>query len=272
MLRELQQDFLARIYSSGSEGILARISPTPRLTPTAQMDVYRGSVYGILTHALADTYPVCQQLVGEAFFDAMTTVFIEAYPSLSPDLNQYGEAFPSFLSQFAPVASLPYLPDVARLEWGWQQVFQGTDQPGLDMAALAQIPPTRWGEIIFQLPAAYVLLASNYPVHQIWQLHQPDAVSERANGVDLAQGGVNLLIWQQGLTMHLDPLTEIEWQLLNLIQAGQSFGEICDGLAQADPLFKIEALLSHSLQQGWIGSYRLEDRQCVEAMPTSFKN
>jgi hypothetical protein len=38
-------------------------------------------------------------------------------PPLSPILLKYGGRFPTFIETFRPTSSLPYLADVARLEW-----------------------------------------------------------------------------------------------------------------------------------------------------------
>ncbi len=62
-------------------------------------------------------YPVCCQLVGEIFFNATALSFINQCPCLSPDLGDYGKQFPDFIANFEPVKHLPYLSDVAHLEW-----------------------------------------------------------------------------------------------------------------------------------------------------------
>ena len=43
--------------------------------PAARLAVYRNNVVSSLIDALADTFPVVQQLVGEEFFRAMAGVF-----------------------------------------------------------------------------------------------------------------------------------------------------------------------------------------------------
>lgn len=84
--------------------------------PTARLAVYRNNVVGSLIDALADAFPVAQQLVGVAFFRAMAGVFARQAPPRSRILAHYGEGFAEFIEGFEPARSVPYLADVARLE------------------------------------------------------------------------------------------------------------------------------------------------------------
>ena len=65
--------------------------------PTARLAVYRNNVVGSLIDALADTFPVAQELVGEAFFRAMAGVFARQAPPRSRILAHYGEGFAEFI-------------------------------------------------------------------------------------------------------------------------------------------------------------------------------
>ncbi|HEY0823832.1 MAG TPA: DNA-binding domain-containing protein, partial [Ramlibacter sp.] len=51
--------------------------------PARRFAVHRNSVVASLADALADTFPVVQALVGEAFFRAMAVSFVRARPPSS---------------------------------------------------------------------------------------------------------------------------------------------------------------------------------------------
>lgn len=74
----------------------------------------RNNVMVSLIDALADSYPVTQDLVGEEFFRAMARLFVRTHPPRSPVLALYGAGLAEFIESFAPAAVLPYLADVAR--------------------------------------------------------------------------------------------------------------------------------------------------------------
>lgn len=85
--------------------------------PARRFAVYRNNVIVSLVDALVDTFAVTQELVGETFFRAMARVFAYASPPTSRLLAFYGETFPDFIERFPPAAGVPYLADVARLEF-----------------------------------------------------------------------------------------------------------------------------------------------------------
>ncbi len=143
-LRELQLGFAAALLDGAGDDF-ARHVRAVGLTGARRLQVYRNNTVLNLTGALAAVYPVTRRLVGEGFFQYTAACYIARHPSRSGDLHEFGEHFPLFLQSFAPVAALTYLPDVARLEWAYHQVFHAASHPPLDLAALARVPAERRG-------------------------------------------------------------------------------------------------------------------------------
>lgn len=131
-----------------------------------RFDVYRNNVAVSLTDALAAGFPVIQKLVGEPFFRAVAGTFLRAHPPRSPVLTLWGDAFPAFLDSFAPVAHLPYLADVARLEYALREAYHAADATPISPEALGN-PELMQARL--RLAPATQVLASPYPVLSIWQ-------------------------------------------------------------------------------------------------------
>lgn len=249
----LQNLFYQAIWerdAASLEKLSKKIAAPPNLTPVESLAIYRGNVIGTLTKTLISTYPVCGQLVGEEFFEAMAGKFISQYPCFSPNLGDYGEEFPDFLANFEPVANLPYLPDVARLEWHWGQVFIGENTKELDFQRLAKVPQENWGDLIFHLPKNGVLLESTYPIHRIWEVNQPDYRSNEI--VSLDEGGIKIFLWRKGYDMRIDLPNEQEWALLKAFQGNDSFEVICENLGD---VVDVGSLLPLFVQRGWIADF-----------------
>jgi len=102
--------------------------------PAQRFAVYRNNVIVSLVDALADSYPVVQALVGEDFFRAMAAEFARGNPPRSPVLAWYGAGFADFVADFPPAAGLPYLADVARLEWLRVEAWHAADADPLPLA------------------------------------------------------------------------------------------------------------------------------------------
>lgn len=146
----------------------------PRGRPAGRrFDVYRNNVAVSLTEALATGFPVIAKLVGEEFFKAMAGVFLRAHPPEDPRLQLWGGRFPGFLARFEPVAHLPYLPDVARLELGLRQSYHAADATPLPIAGR---DPAEVLALRPRLAPATLILRARFPVLTIWQRNtgQPD--------------------------------------------------------------------------------------------------
>lgn len=261
-LTELQALFSEAMFADDGQGaatvrLASQIRNGDKLSAARQIEIYRNSTLAGLQNALSEIFPVCQRLVGEQFFYALTRHYVRHYPSRSPDLGDYGKDFPAFAADFEPLASLPYFSDVARLEWSWHRVFHAVQSKSFDFQALAQVPEERQGQIVFALPMASALLESAYPVHRIWQVNQPEFDGDL--WVDLDAGGVRLMIWREENDMRIDSVDEPSWRVLNEVQASRSIAAMCAHLAQCSPAVDVSRILPGLVQRGWIASFSLAD-------------
>ena len=257
MLRELQRRILEGLWNSDpAPEALELLSRDRALTPAQQLSVYRGSIVGSLTAALGEVYPVCRRLVGETFFGVLARAFVRRERSRSPNLDDYGEAFGDFLAGFAPAATIPYLPDVARLEWQWHRAFYGPDSEALELDALAgSVALADPDRVVFQLQKNATLVESRYPVHLIWRANQPDHDGEEV--VDLSKGGVSLLVWRRGTDRLIEPLEPRERCLLQALAQGLMLGDVGLRLASEHPAADFGAVLAAAFHRGWIAGFEL---------------
>ena len=138
--------------------------------------VYRNNVAVGLSSALETGFPVLRKLLGDEFFAAMAGVFLRAHPPTSRLMMLYGVEMPAFLASFPPVAHLPYLPDVARLELALRRSYHAADRRAVAANALATLPPDQLMSTRLRLAAAVSVLQSAWPIHAIWRANTaPDA-------------------------------------------------------------------------------------------------
>ena len=205
-LAQLQQAFCRLILDDApvASGMLA----SAHRDPARIQNVYRNNLLGAAGGALALTYPVSQALVGDRFFQHVITRYIQKNPPTTGNLDCYGEDIPTYLSTLPDVASLPYLPDVAWLEWAWHQSSLAENAPVLMPEALQSLPPETLPELCFIPHPALRMLHSEYPVHRIWALHQDEA--NQASTVDLSEGPCQLAITRPARQILISPLEEPE--------------------------------------------------------------
>lgn len=114
--REGQAAFAAAIRQPTAPADLAALGITATGDLERRFSVYRNTFASSLIAALAARFPTVAQLVGADFFRALARAYLADHPPATPVLLRYGAGFPDFLAAFAPVAGLPYLPDVARID------------------------------------------------------------------------------------------------------------------------------------------------------------
>lgn len=172
-LAELQARFARALFDEAGP-LPAGIGGSPEAA-ASRFQVYRSNVLSSLVRTLEARFPAVARLVGAEFFRAMAAVFIERAPPSSPALIGYGAAFADFLEHFPPVAELPYLPGVARIEWLRSQAYHASDAPhagAQELAAAASCDPQH---LYVQLHPSVGLVRSAYPVVSIWQTNANDA-------------------------------------------------------------------------------------------------
>jgi len=177
-LAALESSFAHAVLDAGAE------VPPPLVrkaggTPSRRFGVYRNNVYKSLVDVLAGRFPVAVRLVGDEFFRAMALVYVEREPPRSPVLLDYGGGFADFVADFPPAAPVPYLADVARLEWAWHAAYHAADAEPLPLTALEHAAPYAAGAKLTLHPSLHVV-RSGYPVVTIWELAARDGEDEPA--------------------------------------------------------------------------------------------
>jgi len=227
--------------------VLDKIRPNG-LTQAQRLAVYRNNTFLGLTEALRDGYPVVNRLVGDGFFNGMARAYIARHPPQSGCLLEYGELFPAFVAEYPPAQGLPYLPDVARLEWLWQVAFHEADANGLDMSALAAVPTECHGELRLQLHPTARLMASDYPAMRIWEANQEGFAGD--GGIDLQEGGCLLLVFRPGLDVEIHAIELDEYAFLVALSTDATLIEGLEQALIADSRFDLLASLVCWIERG----------------------
>lgn len=217
-----------------------------------RLQIYRNNVFASLTEALRDVFPVVARLVGEGFFSYAAHEYIVLHPSRTGNLHDFGAFFSSFLQEFQPAQALPYLPDIATLEWAWHGVFHAADHPPLSLDDLAQVPPERYPALRFRMTPASRLVSSDYPILRIWQVNQEDFAGEQT--VDLDSGGDKLLAVRPENQVVVLPLSDGEFELLNVLAGGDSLDRACEAALAVEENLDIPSYLrAHVLSGALVG-------------------
>ena len=249
-LRELQQRFAA--------ALLADPGDAPAFTtggPAGRIAIYRRNVFANYRNALGATYPVVRRLVGKPFFDAAVDGFVCAHPSRGGDLNVYGAEFGSFLGGYPPARGLPYLTDVARLEWAIDEAQRAADStraPDIVLAALAIAPPGELPALRMRIAPSCRLIASAFPILRIWQVNQPGQESDER--VSLDDGPDRLLVRREPEGILLRRVSAGDFAWLTALADRMPLAMAIDHALRAAATFDLGAALHAYIGDGTIAA------------------
>ncbi|MFC4861285.1 DNA-binding domain-containing protein [Pseudomonas sp. JS3066] len=230
--------------------------------PMRRFAVYRNNVLASLINALADTFPVVKQLVGDEFFTGMARLHVQAAPPRSPLLVFYGEDFPAFIATFPPAAGLPYLADVARLELAQVHAYHAADLPPLDSAGLAAVladPQLLPGMQLWLHPSVAVI-GSDFAIASLWAAHQ--GLLE-LTAVDPAQPECALVL-RNGLEVEVSRISSGATVFIQALRAGSPLGSAVGAALTVDTDFDLGSTLACLLAGGAITRFTLH---CGSQMP-----
>lgn len=220
----------------------ALLAPEPPSAPG--LAAYRNTVFANWRSALGATFGVVRALTGTPFFDAAVDAFAHAHPSRGGDLNVYGDAFADFLAAYSPARDLPYLPDVARLEWALDEAQRAADAPGNPqdvVTALAAVSPADFATLRCVLDPSCRLLRSSHPVLRIWRAHQPEG--EALEGITLDGADDRLLVRRESNGVTVERVAPGEHAWLTALQAQATLPAALAAALGKDPAFDLAAAL-----------------------------
>jgi hypothetical protein len=195
----------------------------------AQFDVYRNAYRARLRAALRDNYEVLPRVMGDDAFDALADAYINAHPSRNYSLRWFGHQLGAFMAAHDALLPHPALHDLALMEWALGSAFDAAQPPLLDPAELSALPGADWPDLRLALHPGVQVLALNWAVGPIW--HALKAGQEDMPAPDALAH--HQLIWRDGLKPQWKSLSGAELIFVQGLQAGHTFGQLCEALADA---------------------------------------
>ncbi|MEO0623183.1 MAG: DNA-binding domain-containing protein [Pseudomonadota bacterium] len=229
-------------------GAFVRALVTPTDPPPAaiglrqrrRFDIYRNNVAHGMIEALGASFPAVERLVGPEFFAALARAFLAEEPPRSPILFQYGAGFGAFIDSFPPAETVPYLGDIARLEWARVQAHHAEDAEPAPITALSTVPPDALAGTRLHLHPSATLLHSRHPAYAIWAASMGAADAET---VDLKRAEATLT-HRPALDVETRHIAPASAAFLSALAAGAPLGDAATAATETDEAFDLGAELT----------------------------
>lgn len=253
-LKELQASFKRHLFT-GDGGIVEHIVSMDNANNEQRMNTYTNAYYGRLVETLAGDYPAVQAMLGDEAFTVLCHDYIQAHPSTHYSLRWFGRHLPVFLTGAAGSRELPFLAELASLEWTFINAFDAADAEVLDESAVTTIAPEAWPDIRIGFHASVHLLDYHWNILDLWRAVRDE---ETIPPLQALPETSTCLIWRQGVTTRYRILDADEAAALKAATQGAGFAELCEVVTQVLPGAEDEdgqlkvALRSAGLLKTWL--------------------
>ena len=255
MLEQIQKDFLTSLLQD-SDVFSAHIKGLPAITPANGIMIYFNGVKSAASRLLGIVYPICQQLLGKDRFNELANEFATFYPLQTVEVAPWARHLTDFIAQHTILFSFPYLCNLASLEWEIYKLLSSMLAASrFELEKLAEVDASLQGKIVFQLPDRAVLMETQYPIDEIWQIYKSGI--QAYEFTDLPSGQFYLIVWQLGFGIFVETLTHDEWLILKHISEQMCFQELWECLSQSHPALNVGIILPRLIEQGWIANFRI---------------
>ena len=229
---------LATFQHDFANALMADGQPKPPFRSQA-FAVYRNTAARGAIEALRAIYSTVNELLGDDGFTQAALEYRTERPPVGPVLSDYGSGFPEFLGRQPWTCELPYLADVALLDWLWLETFLARDFDGL--------PGSYGGQSRIMLHPAARFAWLTTPALTIWQAHRnPDGFDELAP--EWREEGA--LFTRPGLCVRPEAIDPACHRLLLTCGAPVRVSECVAAVADAFPRSDVPALLHRCVSIG----------------------
>ncbi len=231
-LASFQRDFAHALMTDGQA--------EPRFRSQA-FEVYRNTSARGVIEALRASYPTVEMLLGEEAFTQVALEFRRDQPPRGAVLSDYGREFAGFLRCQPWTCELPYIADVAWLDWLWLESFLAADLMATPLG------PSNISRIALHPAARFAWLAT--PAMTIWLAHR-DPWSMAEFEPDWIEEGA--LFTRVGTGVRAEPIDAAQYRLLTACTVPASVADAVAAVAAEFPTADVPELLRRVVASGAI--------------------
>jgi hypothetical protein len=193
-----------------------------------RLGAYVGGYPARLHEALDEAYPAIHNIVGHDTFAALMRRYRATVPEFIYSLSDVGRELAAFLASDPLHDRLPFLADLAKLEWCVLRAFHAFEREPFDTTPLAAWSTQQWHAARFEFQPAVAIIESAWPICDLWNVR--DTPRDQID-VEVVGRPQAVLVRRAGFDVHCEIVERLEAHLLVRLVAGAPLGEALDDLA-----------------------------------------
>ena len=231
-LEKDQQALLTALFAHPGDGAAL---PFELATDTAQAHrgwmAYRANGHALAERTLNAAYPVVAALLGADNFNLLARDLWHRHPPTQGDLACWGGDLATWLSSRESLADVPYLADVARVEWAMHRAATWPDAT-VDTVSFARLTTGDPAELTLALAPGTTVIESGFPLVALITAHRSGEPELSEVGAMLRAGvKQTALIWRHELRPRLAPCPPAVQVLLHSLMGGRDMVSALDAIS-----------------------------------------
>lgn len=166
-----------------TDALLASAEPGPlgRLLvggadPVERFAIHRRHVQSSLARSIVERFPATVWLAGSDLVATAARAFVRDHPPERPCMAEYGGTFPRYLAGGPAAAELPYLEQVATIDWHLGRLAIAADRPAI---TLAGCDPDRIAGARLRLQSGVAYLQIDWSIDELIAFYLSGDMPER---------------------------------------------------------------------------------------------
>jgi hypothetical protein len=200
-------------------------------TPEQLINIYRNNFVISLRELLENLFPVTQALVGSEYFTHTSRQFINDCPLKEPHLNHYGGYFVSFIEGLKALEHMPFVAQMAQLEWHLDRISHIYHQPNFDFDGLTQINEDQHLNIHFHLAETCYLQTSSMDLialHKDFSEPKNTSLQGETKETNYQQQSYILVLQNHQGKSALMPTSQQHFAWLTGLKNGLTLAQLCN--------------------------------------------
>ena len=225
------------------------LNPQGHASGRERLEIYREGYTARIHESIAEVYEAVRGFLDEEAFDELCRAYADHTSSEDYNLNHAGKHLEEFLKISAVSQKMPFLPDLAKLEWGLWEAFHSFDGSCVfTQSDLAGLSLEDWERSVIVFQPSVKLLDSSWPVLDLWKARREPSVLA---GVRLQNNPQKVLIGRRVDQVRCELLTPDQFRLIQGLLAGKTLGAVCEELAETSEDRELPPVAAWF--QSWVG-------------------
>lgn len=217
-LSETQSLFKKNILNAQNDPTaFNEFKPAGKLSLEQAFNLYHSIYEARLTEVLMSHFPAVRWVLGKDLFNKICHKYVETQPSVTYNLHSYGNTFPEFLKEDHDSKAIPFLYDLARLEWTLKEVQDRPSPSPLPGKHIEELLHSE--DFKVQFIDAMEIFESPYAVYDIWDQRMSSAYQFEDINWNRSE---SLLVYKDQKKLCLIRIDALEAEVLKELKEGSS--------------------------------------------------